>query len=323
MRSTRALCVVLLLLALHPSALLAQAFPAKPVRMVVPFPPGGGVDVTARVLAQALGEGWGQQVIVENRAGAGAIIGSEVVARSAPDGHTLLITTSGHALLPVLYRKLPFDAVNDFVPVTDVHNTYLVLAVNAKLPAASIKELIALAKARPGKLNYGHTGIGVAPHLAAEMFRIAAGIDVVAVPYKGDAPLIPALVADEVQFTVLPPTNVLEPARSGRLRMLAITGQTRASGLPNVPTMAEVGLPEVEQAGWVGLFAAAATPRDIVTRISTEVARAVRTPLVAARIKASSYDAGGSTPEQFAAKFRGDVVRYTKIVRDIGVPAAD
>ena len=301
----------------------SQTYPVKPVRLVVPFPPGGGVDVTARVLSQALGEGWGQQVIVENRAGAGAIIGSDVVAKSAPDGYTLLITTSGHALLPVLYRKLPFDAVNDFAPVTDVHNTYLVLAVNSKLPATTIKELIALAKANPGKLNYGHTGIGVSPHLAAEMFRIATGIDVVAVPYKGDSLVIPALVADEVQFTVLPPTNVLEPARAGRIRLLAITAQTRASGLPTVPTMGELGLPEVEQAGWVGLFAAAATPKDIVGRISSEVARAVRTPIVSARIKGSSYEAGGSTPEQFAAKFRGDVARFTKIVKDIGVPPAD
>ena len=301
----------------------AQNYPVKPLRLVVPFPPGGGVDVTARVLSQALGEGWGQQVIVENRAGAGAIIGSDVVAKSAPDGYTLLITTSGHALLPVLYRKLPFDAVNDFAPVTDVHNTYLVFAVNSKLAATSIRELIALAKANPGKLNYGHTGIGVSPHLAAEMFRIATGIDVVAVPYKGDSLVIPALVADEVQFTVLPPTNVLEPARAGRIRLLAITAQTRASGLPTIPTMNELGLPEVEQAGWVGLFAAAATPKDIVARISSDVAKAVRTPIVAARIRAASYEAGGSTPEQFAAKFRVDVARFTKIVKDIGVPPAD
>ncbi|OGT80785.1 MAG: hypothetical protein A3H91_13915 [Gammaproteobacteria bacterium RIFCSPLOWO2_02_FULL_61_13] len=316
------LYAVLAAMAAHHAA-LAQNYPVKPVRMIVPFPPGGGVDVTARVLSQALGEGWGQQLIVENRAGAGAIIGSDVVAKSAPDGYTLLITTSGHALLPVLYRKLPFDAVNDFAPVTDVHNTYLVLAVNSRLPATSVKELIALAKANPGKLNYGHTGIGVSPHLTAEMFRIATGIDVVAVPYKGDSLVIPALVADEVQFTLLPPTNVLEPARAGRLRLLAMTGQARASGLPNVPTTAEAGLPEVEQAGWVGLFAAAGTPRDILGRISGEVARAVRAPIVAARIRASSYDAGGATPEQFAAKFRADVARFTKIVRDIGVPPAD
>ena len=301
----------------------AQTFPSKVVRLVVPFPPGGGVDVTARGLAQALTDGWGQQVIVENRAGAGAIIGTDLVAKSAPDGHTLLITTSGHALLPVLYRKLPFDAVNDFVPVTDVHNTYLVLTVNAKLPAANVKELIALAKARPGKLNYGHTGIGVSPHLAAEMFRIAAGIDVVAVPYKGDAPLVPALIADEVQYTVLPPTNVMEPARSGRARLLAMTGQARSSALPDVPTMAEVGLPEVEQAGWVGLFAPAATPRDVVGRIATEVAKALRAPQVAARIRSTGYDAGGKTPEQFAAVFKSDVARFTKIVRDLKIPPAD
>jgi tripartite-type tricarboxylate transporter receptor subunit TctC len=301
----------------------AQDYPSKLVRMVVPFPPGGGVDVTARGLAQALGEGWGQQVIVENRAGAGAIIGSEVVAKSAPDGYTLLITTSGHALLPSIYRKLPFDPVNDFAPVTDVHNTYLVLVVNPRLPAASAKELVALAKAQPGRLNYGHTGIGVAPHLAAEMFRVAAGIDVVPVPYKGDAPLIPALIADEVQFAVLPPTNVMEPARTGRLRMLAMTGQARAFALPDVPTMAEAGLPEVEQAGWVGLFAPAGTRRDVLGRISGEVARALRTPAVAARIRAASYDAGGSTPEQFAAKFRADVARYARIVREARIPLAD
>ncbi len=323
MNMTGMVLCALLAMAISPQPTIAQAFPVKPVRLVVPFPPGGGVDITARVLSQALGESWGQQVIVENRAGAGAIIGSDVVAKSAPDGYTLLITTSGHALLPVLYRKLPFDAVNDFAPVTDVHNTYLVLAVNSKLPATSIRELIALAKARPGKLNYGHTGIGVSPHLAAEMFRIATGIDIVAVPYKGDSLVIPALVADEVQITVLPPTNVLEPARSGRIRLLAITAQTRASGLPNIPTMAELGLPEVEQAGWVGLFSTGATPRDIVARISSDVAKAVRTPIVAARIRVASYEPGGSTPEQFAAKFRGDVARFSKIVKDIGVAPAD
>jgi tripartite-type tricarboxylate transporter receptor subunit TctC len=198
-----------------------------------------------------------------------------------------------------------------------------VLTVNPKLPVASVKDLIALAKARPGKLNYGHTGVGVAPHLAAEMFRIAAGIDVVAVPYKGDAPLIPAVIADEVQFTVLPPTNVVEPARNGRLRLLAVTAKNRAASLPDVPTMAEVGLPDVEQAGWVGLFAPAATPRDTVARIAAEVGRALKTPIVANRIRATSYDPGGSTPEQFAAQFRADVTRYTRIVRQLGIPPAD
>lgn len=298
----------------------AQTYPVKPVRMIVPFTAGGTSDAIARAFAQKFSEAWKYQVLVENRPGAGTIIGSEVVAKAVPDGHTLLIAAPGHAVLSSIYRKLPFDPVNDFAPVSQIITTYHVLVVHPSVPAGSLKELIALARSQSGKLNYGHAGVGTATHLVGEMLRISAGIPVVAVPYKGDAGVGLALLTGEVQFGFMVPTNALDNARAGRLRALAVTGGERGSAFPNVPTVAEAGLPDFEYTGWVGILAPAGTPRDILTKISGEVARVLRMPDIAARLPAWGGDAAGTTPEQFSAKFRSDVVKFAKIVKEAGIP---
>ena len=302
---------------------MAQGYPTRPVRIVVPFSPGGSTDAIARTFAQKFADAWGHQVLVENRAGAGAIIGSEVVAKAAPDGHTLLMTTTGHALLSSLYRKLPFDPVNDFAAVTQVTSTYLVLVSNPSVQASSVRELVALARANPGKMNYGHTGVGVAPHLVAEMLRIAAGINVVAVPYKGGAPLALAILANEVQYAFVPATDVVENVKAGRLRVLGVSGTSRGVAFPDAPSMIEAGLPSVEYAGWVGLFAPAGTARDILLKVSAEVARVLRLQDVAARLPGWGGEAAGTMPEQFSAKLREDVTKYAKIIKEARIPMLD
>jgi tripartite-type tricarboxylate transporter receptor subunit TctC len=309
------------LLALQ-SPVFAQAYPVKPVRMIVPFPAGGAVDGTARAFAQKFSEVFGQQFIVDNRSGAGGNIGADLVAKAAPDGYTLLITTPGHAIAPSLYRKLPFDVIRDFVPVSQMTQTFLLLVSNTALPVRSARDLVTLARSQPGKLNYGHTGIGVAPHLVGEMLRIAAGIDVVAVPYKGDAPLIPALIAGEVQYGFVPGAVSNEHVRAGRLRAVAVSGGARAATYPDTPTLLENNL-DVEYLGWTGMFATGGTSREIVGRLSSEIAAALKTPEIAARVRNSGYEPGGTSPEQFAAKFQADIARYAKVIREARIPLMD
>ena len=267
-----------------PITAFPQFLPSKPIRIVVPFSPGGSTDVMARTFAQKFTDAWGHQVLVENKAGGGTIIGTEVVAKAVPDGHTFLMTSSGHALLSSIYRKLPFDAVNDFAAVSQITSTYLTLVSHPSVKASSPKELVALAKARPGKLNYGHTGVGAAPHLIAELLKTAAGINVISIPYKGGAPVALALLANEVQYAFLPASNVAKHVKAGRLRVLGVTGKKRGIAFPDVPTLIEAGLPDVEYVGWVGLFAPAGTPRNIIAKVSTEVARVLRLPDVAPRV---------------------------------------
>ncbi len=319
-----AACLACLLLLAVPGlrggGALAQAYPTKPVRIVVPFAAGGTSDTIARVFAQKFTETWKQPVLVDNRPGAGTLIGTELVAKAAPDGYTLLLSSPGHAIMPSIYTKLAFDPVNDFVAVSQITSLYQVLVAHPSVRADSLKELIALAKSQPGKLNYGHSGIGAATHLVGEMLRIAAGIPVVAIPYKGDAPLAQALVAGEVQFGFMVPTNAVENVKSGRLRALAVSGAERGSVFPNVPTVKEAGLPDFEYIGWAGLFAPAGTPRDILAKISSEVARVLRLPDVVARLPAWGGDAAGTTPEQFAAKFKSDVAKFARVVRESGIP---
>lgn len=306
-----------------PGTVFSQSFPTKPIRMIVPFPPSGSTDVMARTFAQKLTDAWGQQVIVENRPGAGTIIGTDFVAKAPPDGHTILMTTTGHALLSSLYRKLPFDPVDNFAAVTQVTSTYLVLVTHPGLQADSVKALVTLARAQPGKLNYGHQGVGVAPHLVGEMLRIAAGINVVAVPYKGGAPVALALLANEVQYAFLPATNVVEHVKAGRLRVLGVTGTARAAAFPDAPTMIEAGLPDVEYVGWVGFLAPAGTPRDVLGKASGEVAKILRMPDVVARLPGWGGEAAGTTPEQFAKKLKSDVTKYAKVIKEARIPTMD
>jgi len=320
----RRLCFALALaaFALHPAALPAQSYPTKPIRIIVPFAAGGAVDTLARLLGNKLSEQFGQPVVIENRVGAGGNLAPDAVAKSAPDGYTVLLTTNGLAISPALYRTLPFDVYRDFVPVTQVVASQLVFAANPKLAANSIAELIALAKAKPGGLNYGSTGIGNPLHLTMEMLKNAAGIDIQAVPYRGDAPLNAALIAGEIEVAVVPMATTLPHLQNNLLKALAIGGAQRAAALPNVPTVAET-IPGFESTSWQGLFVPAGTPRAVVDALQRETAKALKAPDLIERLKAGGNEGVGSTPEAFDARFKADIVRFAKVVKDARIPLQD
>jgi tripartite-type tricarboxylate transporter receptor subunit TctC len=309
--------------ALHAGSAHAQTYPSKPVRIVVPFVAGGAVDTLTRLLGVKLAESFRQPVIVENRAGAGGNIGADAVAKSAPDGHTILITTNGHAITPALYRSLPFDPVKDFIPVTQLVASTLILVANPKLPVTSVKELIALAKAQPGTLNYGMTGIGNPLHLTMEMLKNAAGIDLQPVPYRGDAPLNADLIAGQVHVAIVPLTTARPLIEGGKLRALAVTAARRSPALPHLPTIAEDALPGFDSTSWQGLFVPANTPREAVMAIQREAAKALNAPDVLERLATFGSEPVGSTPEEFEAKFKTDIAKFAKIVKDAHIPAQD
>jgi tripartite-type tricarboxylate transporter receptor subunit TctC len=317
-----ALSVLLGALALGGTDATAQSYPSRPIRIFVPFAAGGAVDTLARLIGNKLSEQFNQPVVVENRAGAGGNLAPDAVAKAAPDGYTILQTTNGLAISPALYRTLPFDVSKDFIPVTQVVASQLVIAANPKLPANSIAELIALAKARPGSLNYGSTGIGNPLHLTMEMLKSAAGIDIQAVPYRGDAPLNAALIAGDIQVAVAPMATSVPHVQNGLLKALAIGGARRAAALPDVPTVAET-IPGFESSSWQGFFVPANTPRDIVATIQRETAKALMSPDVLDRLKAGGNEAVGSTPEEFDARFRADIAKFAKIVKDARIPTQD
>lgn len=298
----------------------AQSYPSKPVRVVVPFAAGGAVDQLARILAAKLQDSFGQPVVVENRTGAGGTTGANDVAKANPDGHTILQNTNGQAISPAIYKSLPFDTVRDFIPVTQLVGTSTVLVANTKLPVRSAKEFIALAKERPGKLNYGMTGVGNSLHLTMEMIKRAAGIDIQAIPYRGDAPLNTALVAGEVDVAVVPLVAVLPHVQSGAIRALAVNSARRSPLLPDVPTIAEDAIAGFEASGWQGWFVPAKTPPEIVATIHREVAKTIGDPAVQKRLIAMGNEPVGSTPEAFEAKFRDDVARFAKVVKEAGIP---
>jgi len=301
----------------------AQGYPAKPIRMVVPFAAGGVVDATARLLVPKMSEALAQPIVVDNRPGAGGNIAADLVAKSAADGYTILITTHGHAISPGLYKKLPFDAAKDFAPVTQLASSFLVMVSAPKLAATSVKELIALAREKPGQLNYGSTGLGAPPHLVGELFREATGIDVVHVPYKGDAPMYQALLANEVDYAFGPLGNAIQHIHSGRLRALGMTGAHRSDAIPQVPTMVEAGVPGFEATGWLGLFAPAATPRAAIERLYAAAAAAIADATVRERFPALGYEPVGSTPEEFSARFRQDLALYARVIREARIPMQD
>ncbi len=300
-----------------------ENYPAKPVHLIVPFPAGGVVDTTARVLQPKLSEDLGQPVIIDNRPGAGGNIAADAVAKAQPDGYTLLITTHGHAISPGLYKKLPFDAARDFAPITQIASSFLVLVSNPKVPVSSVKELLALAREKPGKLNFGSTGLGAPPHLVGELFKQTTGIDVVHVPYKGDAPMYQALLAGEVDFAFGPLGNAIQHIRSGRLRALGMTNPRRSPAIPEVPTMVEAGVPGFELTGWLGVFAPAGTPRAAIERLHNAMHRTIGQPEVAERFPALGYEPVGSSPEEFAARFKSDLALYARVIREARIPLQD
>jgi tripartite-type tricarboxylate transporter receptor subunit TctC len=307
-------------LAAHAGGACAQAYPTKPVRMVVGFPPGGGTDILARIVAQKLADAWGQQVIVENRPGASATIGASVVAKAAPDGYTLAMgQLTPNAIAPALYPKLPYDALKDFVPITLVGTSPNILVVNPAVPAKTLAELVAYAKARPGRLTYASSGPGSLQHIAAELFKSMAGVDLVHVPFKGSGQAIVDLVAGQVDmnFDSIPPT--IQHIKSGKLRALAVTSARRASAFADVPTIAESGYPGYDLTTWWGLFAPAGTPEDVLERVHADAGAALRNPEVRERFAGLSVDPGGGSRADFAGYVREEVAKYARIVKQLGI----
>ena len=314
---------LLLLTTFAASGVEAQSYPSKPIRILVPFAPGGSIDVLARLLAPRMADDLGQPVIVENRPGAGGRIAPEAVAKSAPDGYTILISSNFLAVIPALYKKLSFDPTRELAPLSQLIATELILVATPTLPASNLQELIALAKAKPGQLNHASTGVASQLHLTMEVIKHLADIDVVQIPYKGDGPALAALISGEVSVAVLPISTVSAQVRNGKLRPIAVTGATRSASLPEVPTIIESGLPGVEMSGWMSFFAPAGTPRTILSRVQQAAAKALAAPDVRERLPALGQIPVGSTPAEFEAKYKADVETFQRIVSNAKIAPQD
>lgn len=317
-------CLVLSLMAAAvASPALAQKYPDQTVRLIVPFPAGGGVDVVARVLAAKLSDQFNQTVVVENRPGAGGNLGAATVASSPPDGHTILITVGGIASSVALYKKLNYDPVKDLAPVMHMADTQLPLAGSYKYPAATIQELIAAAKAQPGTLNYGSSGIGAPLHILAETFKHAAGLEIAHIPYRGDAPMLSALISGDVQLGFMPLSTGVPQIKEKAIRGYAITGRKRLASLPELPTFLELGFAGLETGSWYGLFVRAGTPPNIIDTIQRAVTVALATPEMRDRMLAVGLEPVGSTPAEFDAFFKSEIARFAKLVEAAKIPKLD
>jgi tripartite-type tricarboxylate transporter receptor subunit TctC len=297
----------------------ATAYPKKPIELIVPFTAGGTTDNIARLISQRFTESWGATVVVNNRPGSGGTIATGLAAKAAPDGHTLLVTTIGFAITPALH-KLPYDPIKDFAPVTELASLPLMLVVHASLPVNNLKEFIALARSKPGALDYASAGVGTSPHLAGEMFKTMAGVDLVHVPYKGNAEVTNAIIGGHVKvyFSLVPAS--LPHVKSGTMRVLAVTTAQRLPYLPDVPTIAELGFPAYEISSWQGVFAPAGTPKDVVGKINGELVKMLNTPAVRERIAREGADPVGSTPEEFAARVKSEIEKWSKVAKAAGLP---
>ena len=305
--------------ALPPAHAQAPAYPTKPVKLVVPFPPGGSLDIAGRLIAQKLTEMWGQSVVVENKPGAGGNIGADFVAKSPADGYTILLgALSTHAVNPSLYKTMPYDAVRDFAPITLIAITPNVLVVNASLPVNSAKEFIAYAKANPGKLSFGSGSNGSAGHLAGELFKVETNTDAVHVPFKGGAPATQALLAGDTQFMFDNLANAMAQVKAGKIKALAVTTAQRSSLVPELPTMAEAGLAGFDISTWYGLFAPAGTPPAIVAKWNADVTKILKSPDVRAKLIADGADPSPDTPEQFREFIARELAKYARIVKASG-----
>lgn len=315
----RALGILLAAAALCGAAQAQQNYPVRPVRLIVPSSPGGGTDITARIIAPKLGEYLGQQVVVENRPGAGTMIGGEAVARAAPDGYTLLMGISTLAINPAMYKRVPYDALRDFAPISQVVALPNMLVTHPSLPVKSVKELIAFAKARPGQINFASAGVGTNPHLAMELFLSMTDLKMVHVPYKGSGQGVIDLLAGHV--TVMMPSilTALNYVKNKRLRALGVTSAKRAAGVPDIPTIAEAGVPGYEAVQWFGVLAPAATPRDIIMRLHKEIVRTVQAPDIKPKLINDGADPVGSSPEEFAAFIRSETNKWAKVAKSIGI----
>jgi tripartite-type tricarboxylate transporter receptor subunit TctC len=297
---------------------LAQPYPSKPVRLIVPYPPGGGNDTLGRLFAAKLGERTGQQFVVENRPGAGAMIGTEAAAKSAPDGYTILLSSiATHALSPNLYSRVPYDPVKDFAPITLLGIAPTVLVVNAELPAKNLRELIDLS--RKQQLAYASGGNGTPPHINAEVFKALAGVDLLHVAYKGGGPALVDLMAGRVQLMLDTAASAMPHVRSGKLRALALSAPKRSADLPELPTFAEAGLPQYDTNAWYSMHAPAGTPPDIVRRLNAELVAILRDPDIVARFKQLATDPVGNSPEEFAAFVKSELEKYARVIKSAGI----
>jgi len=295
----------------------AADYPTKPIRLIVPFPPGGGNDILARAIGQRLAEVIGQQIVVDNRGGAGGMLGAELAAKAAPDGYTIFLGSVGNlAFNPALHAKLAYDPVRDFAPVTLLATSAFILIANPAVPAKSVKELIALAKAKPGQLNYGTAGPGSSLHMTGEIFKLATGTDIVPVAYKGTAPALIDLMAGQVQIMFSTMPSALPHVKTGKLRALGVSGPKRTAAAPDVPTIAEAGVPGFEVLNWQGMAAPSKTPQAIIQKLNRALQETLKTPKVIETLMAQGLEAAGSTPEQFGALVKSEVVKYTKVVKE-------
>ena len=297
---------------------LAQQYPVKPVRIIVGFPPGGAVDILARTVGPQLSHAMGQPFVVDNRPGASSIIGADLAAKSTPDGYTLLLVSGAHAVNPSLYAKLPYNTERDFAPISLVATSSYILVVHPSLPVHSVRELIAFAKKRRGQLNYASSGNGGLPHLSGELFKVKAGIEMTHIPYKGSAAVTTAVLGGQVPIMFSNLISTMPQVQAGKFRALGVTGATRLAAAPNVPTIAEAGLPGFEVTGWYGLLAPANTPKEIVSRLSVETAKVMQMPETLQRFSVEGVDPVGSTPEAFAATIRDDIAKWAEVVRISG-----
>jgi tripartite-type tricarboxylate transporter receptor subunit TctC len=300
----------------------AQAYPSKPIRLVVPFPPGGAVDFYARVVQQPLSEALGQPVIIENKAGASGMVGADFVAKSAPDGYTLLLgNIASLAINAGIYAKMPYDPAKDFTPIMRTIDVNYALVVHPSVRAKTVGELIAYAKAHPGKLAYGSAGSGSLPHLAAELFKASTGVEMVHVPYKGGGPMVTDLLGGTVQFVIADQANLMQHVKSGALRALAVASPKRSATYPDLPTIAEAGVPGFQAVAWNGLVGPAGLPPDIVKRVHDAFARTMALPAVREKLQGGGLDPVGDSPEEFARFNRAEIAKWSRIARDVGARA--
>jgi len=324
MRTATALVLtVAALFVLSGTSTAQQSYPSKPIRLIVPYPPGGSVSNVAQILGQKLTERWGQAVIVDHRPGGSTIIGTDALAKSSPDGYTLMLTTNAHVINPSLFSKLPYDSTKDFAPVATVIGSEFILVVSPSVPANNLQELIALAKAEPGRLNYASTGNGSPNHLAAELLNVMTGIQTTHVPYKGSGQVLPALLGGEVQLYFVPPSNVIGFIASGKLKGIAVSGDARTAAIPSIPTFAEAGLPGLEVQVWFGMFAPAGTPREIVDKLSSEIGRVLAMPEINEKLLNQGLNPLVSTSDQFGARIAREIPRFSKLVKVAGIKVED
>lgn len=296
----------------------AQSYPAKAIRLVVPYPPGGGTDIIARIVGQRLSANVGQQVIIDNRGGAGGTIGTDIVAKSPVDGYTILMAPTSHVINPSIYSKLPYDTVKDFAPITLAASATIVLVTHPSLPVKSVKDLIAFAKSRPGEINFGSAGNGTVFHLAGELFKRQAGIDMVHVPFKGGGPTIANLVGGQISVAFETMLALSPHIKAAKVRGLAVTSVQRSSVMPELPTIAELGFPGIVAENWYGVYAPAGTPKEIITRLHGEIVKILRMPDIKERFQSQGTEVVGNTPEQLAEYIQSEMIKWSKTAKEAG-----